>query len=240
MSLSYKDMPAEFYCNKYVIDGYRSPHKSLRWYLRSFFEWHNESVNAWTMAVGFFTFLYYILNAAKTRSTFLFAGAMLVMFATSTCFHIFWPSSARNYNLLLKLDHTMICVCTGIYVFPLAELALGSNFSPYWWLGTCVTLYHSKKIFTTHMPQENRILLCLKNCWYIPALLVHTVAIKRGVEFIARCVIVGFLYCVGATAYSSKYPEKKYPGKFDYFGSHEIMHACVVLAGTLHIRLFLS
>ena len=137
----------------------------------------------------------------------------------------------------------MISVCTGAYIFPLAEIVLGSGLLMYlyWCFGACVTLCNSRKIFTSHMPQERRLLLCVKNCWYVPTLFLHAVVTENGKHRdLVRCIIVGFLYCVGSVAYASRYPEKKWPQRFDYFGSHEIMHVCVVLAGTLHLQMFIA
>jgi len=46
--------------------------------------------------------------------------------------------------------------------------------------------------------------------------------------------IAGAIYAGGAVIYALKWPEKFYPGKFDYFGhSHNIFHVCVVVGAVL-------
>lgn len=51
----------------------------------------------------------------------------------------------------------------------------------------------------------------------------------------------GFFYVFGAYIYASRWPEKKYPGKFDYFGqSHNIWHFLVLWGGVTHFFASLS
>ena len=45
----------------------------------------------------------------------------------------------------------------------------------------------------------------------------------------------GFFFVFGAFVYYKKFPERKYPGRFDYFGqSHNIWHVFVLLGGITH------
>jgi adiponectin receptor len=45
----------------------------------------------------------------------------------------------------------------------------------------------------------------------------------------------GVTYVIGGIIYITRFPEKKFPGKFDYFGSsHQIFHFAVVIAAYFH------
>ena len=47
--------------------------------------------------------------------------------------------------------------------------------------------------------------------------------------------LMAVLYISGATIYAFRFPERYWPGKFDYWGqSHQIFHICVVLAALVH------
>ena len=44
----------------------------------------------------------------------------------------------------------------------------------------------------------------------------------------------GFMYVFGILFYITRFPEKKYPGRFDLFGSsHQIFHIFVLLGGLI-------
>ena len=46
----------------------------------------------------------------------------------------------------------------------------------------------------------------------------------------------GALYLFGALLYATRFPERRYPGKFDIWGnSHQIFHICVLLAAGTHL-----
>ena len=50
-------------------------------------------------------------------------------------------------------------------------------------------------------------------------------------------LIGGTIYAGGAVIYSLKFPEKWFPGWFDYIGnSHNIFHVCVVIGALMHWR----
>ena len=45
----------------------------------------------------------------------------------------------------------------------------------------------------------------------------------------------GITYVLGGIIYITRFPERKYPGKFDYFGSsHQLFHIAVVIAAIFH------
>lgn len=45
----------------------------------------------------------------------------------------------------------------------------------------------------------------------------------------------GLLYLGGSWFYASRFPESRFPGRFDiWFSSHQIWHYCVLLAALLH------
>lgn len=48
-------------------------------------------------------------------------------------------------------------------------------------------------------------------------------------------VTMGLMYVAGAMLYGFRWPERQWPGKFDFWGqSHQIFHVLVVAAATVH------
>jgi predicted membrane channel-forming protein YqfA (hemolysin III family) len=47
-----------------------------------------------------------------------------------------------------------------------------------------------------------------------------------------------FFYGFGAIIYANRWPERVWPGRFDFFfSSHQLMHICVIIAATIHYNL---
>lgn len=53
----------------------------------------------------------------------------------------------------------------------------------------------------------------------------------------AGMVILSCCLQVGASLYACRWPECRFPGKFDLvFSSHQLFHICVVVAATIHYK----
>lgn len=49
-------------------------------------------------------------------------------------------------------------------------------------------------------------------------------------------IFQGALYIFGAFLYAARFPERRFPGKFDIFGSsHQLFHLFVLLAAASHL-----
>jgi adiponectin receptor len=82
------------------------------------------------------------------------------------------------------------------------------------------------------------LFLCLGMCGVIP--LIH-VLIARGYDHAVQhlglwfMVSMGVQYVVGAMLYGFRWPERQWPGRFDFWGqSHQVFHMLVVTAALTH------
>jgi len=242
---SWVAVPPSFECNPYVVNGYRPVGRPLLGYLRSAFSWHNETINAWTMIVGFFVFVD-ALERAVSRSFSLaaFAAAATCMFAASTSFHLFWPRGRSWYFFLARLDYACIVACVGSYGFPVSDVVFGENvfFANLCRAATAATTaFGIREVAFVKMSATRRLFVCGRTAWFVPLLLSRALAEggdgDRSPEVSRRLLVVGAFYPIGAALYATRFPERVRPGWFDYFGSHEMMHACVLVAVVWHLKI---
>ena len=127
-----------------------------------------------------------------------------------------------------------------------------------------VTAWGVREVALTNVNTTRRLRICARTAWFVLVLIAR--AIFRGgygdrdddrddsghdeggststaggdatIDTARRLLLVGTLYPIGAALYATRFPEKTRPGWFDYFGSHEIMHACVLVAAVWHLKIF--
>ena len=244
-----------FECNPHVLRGYRPIGMSWGWYASSVLAWHNETVNAATMLVGFVVFLDALERAVRRwRETssdafplVVFRACTMMMFACSTAYHAFWPRGRRAYETLLRLDHACIVLCVGSYAFPTAAIVLGSTSSistrAYWFVATLVTARNVLFVLRKKPNTAKRLRATAATAWFVPALFAHgwflaSSTDSASFETYRRAIVVGVMFPLGALAYATKVPDRFFPGYFDHVGSHEFMHACVLVAAMVHGNMF--
>ena len=237
-------IPPSFECNPYVVNGYRPVGRPLFGYLASAFSWHNETINAWTMIVGFFIFVDALeRSTSSSLSLSAFAACAACMFAASASFHIFWPKGKTWYTLLSRLDYGCIVACVGAYGIPVSDIVFGNNAvlaNLCRAVTTAATLLGIREVASIKMSATRRLLVCGRTAWFVPLLFARALfgnEADESVEISRRLLVVGMLYPTGAVLYATRIPERIRPGKFDYFGSHEIMHACVLVAVVCHLKI---
>ena len=247
-STTWAAFPSSFECNPHVVNGYRPIGRPWFHYVASVFSWHNETVNVWTMVLGFFVFLDALERASgRCFSLSVFAACTACMFACSSMYHTLWPKSRSSYAFFIKLDHACIIACIGSYGFPVSDVVFDEDAVVVARLfratTTLVTAWGVSEVaLTTNVNTTRRLRICARTAWFVLVLIAR--AIFRGrdatTDTARRLLLVGTLYPIGAALYATRFPEKARPGWFDYFGSHEIMHACVLVAAVWHLKIFES
>ncbi|KAL2782569.1 hemolysin-III family protein [Aspergillus keveii] len=264
--LSFDEMPEWFRreSNQWILHGYRPISGSAH---ASFFSWlymHNETVNIYSHLIPAVLFLlgewhiqqYLASKYSGVTSTDFIAFSIFVLTAVtclslSAIYHTLLNHSKHVEHLCLRLD------MLGVVVFILGDLILGIYIvfwcEPYprnvYW--SMVGFFGMLTIFLTMHPKfqgsKYRIFRALMFvatglCGVAP--LVHglnvfgmTQMIRKAFPYTlakAGCLLSGTLF------YATRFPESRYPGRFDLCGSHSIFHMLVVCAAVVQLMGYLD
>ncbi|KAK4130090.1 HlyIII-domain-containing protein [Trichocladium antarcticum] len=259
--LLWDDLPAWRRDNAYIVRGYRHTSNSVRGSLRSLTYLHNESVNIWSHLLGAVVFslgggaLHALVApryASASRADVLvfacfFAGACCCLGMSATyhtlCNHS--PAVARWGN---KLDYTgIVLLIVGSYVpalyygFSCHEGLLTVYLSAIGLLGLgCLVVSWFEHFRTpTWRPYRALMFVGLGLSGVVPILHALTFYGYRQLDErmgLGWVILQGALYIFGAFLYAARWPERKFPGTFDIWGSsHQIFHIFVLLAATSHL-----
>ena len=178
----------------------------------------------------------------------------IIIFAAITClsfsaiFHLFGIMNAKYNNILNRFDYGGISL-----------LISGSCYPPYYYFFYYSTLFKYLYLILISVFGIGTFLYsltddfnkpkrrCLRGtlflifglCTGVPIL--HMAFFGDYIEGYGENIILlnwylgGISYIVGALFYILRFPEKKFPGKFDYFGaSHQIFHVLVFFGALFH------
>ena len=172
----------------------------------------------------------------------------ILCFTFSASFHSIGTMSATHHNILNRFDYGGISLLISgschppyyyffyfsqkIKIFYLSEITI---------FGVGTFLYSLTDDFNKPQRRSLRgtIFLIFGLCTGIPILHLAFFGDKikgysHGLKLI-NWYIGGISYIVGALLYILRYPEKKYPGKFDYIGaSHQLFHILVFFGAFFH------
>jgi adiponectin receptor len=212
----------------------------------SLFQYHTETVNAWTMILTTVASVCAtaVISCLEPDASFVFAvftlSAVLHM-PFSVGFHLFTPISISVFNLWRKMDVCAIFIVSILLTFSLAYYVLP------WWgvlvnVGVAVAIAVAAVIFfwstrddevldpTMHAAFVGLIVLC----YTFPMVYATSSSMRRGRMTVATAIItVGVFLSLGISAYcySTGFPQCRAPGRFDVWGhSHQVMHAGVTVA----------
>lgn len=256
--LKYSELPEWMKDNEFITAFHRPEFQSCYTCLASIFRIHAETGNIWTHLLGAIAFLaftiyYLFLPSVNFVSPFeektvviCFFLSAFVCLAFSTVFHTFGCHSPNVCLFCGRLDYTGIAVLiTGsflpwvyysFYCQPLTKyiyMALMFSF------GVVCTVISMGKTFQSPAFRSYRAVLFVifGLCGVIPC--VHTV-ISKGVAHsftdgqMHWLIIMGAMYITGAIFFMTRFPECKWPGKFNLIlQSHQIFHVFVVAAALL-------
>jgi len=223
--------------------------------IKSLFHKHNETWSIWTHLLGFIAFFVlsfitpiYILDSPKGMDIFIFLifliGAQFQMLF-STVYHVFSCHSPGAYKWLATLDYTGISIMiVGCYYPP---LYYGFSCFPTWrtvylsvisLLGVVGVLVSCIPVFSTPRFRVTRtVFFVIFGCFAVfpvPHMWLLGGLTTEFWEIVIGEVFMGSLYLIGAFFYSSRIPERYYPGKFDSgCSSHVIWHFFTIAAALL-------
>ncbi|KAH7400181.1 hemolysin-III family protein [Cadophora sp. MPI-SDFR-AT-0126] len=196
-------------------------HESNQWLY-----FHNESVNIYShlvLAVVFLLGEWYIqkyfistysgVTSADIIAFSIFMLAAVMCLSMSATYHTLMNLSQHVEHLCLRLD------MLGVVMFILGDLVLGIH------MDTKYRLFHALMFVATSL------------CGVAP--LIHglrvfgmTQMVRKALPYTmakAGCLLSGIAF------YVTRFPESRYPGKFDLCGSHAIFHILVVCAAVTQL-----
>jgi adiponectin receptor len=245
--------------NPYIWSGYRENY-TFGQCLYSFFTIHNETGNVWSHFIAVLVFLWamrYTLYDILLPTTPLlhqmiwvaFFLTAISCFAGSAIYHLFFPQSITAVFWLGILDFTGIAalvlgsyfppVFYGFYCFPFWQRLYITSISL---LGT-VTLvtpwfrfFHSQRYLAIRVSLYAMVAVA----GIVPAVhsyfLLQTLSYDSSFDEVYRRLYIMYgLYTLGVFFYMSKFPESRFPGKFDiWLNSHQWWHLLVVCGTLVH------
>jgi len=246
---SIEEAPLFLRCNSYIHGGYRIDFHQYSEVLSSLFSIHNETVNIWSHLLGLiimiicFTYTLFnfdFLHFSDLMYFVLFFLGACAMFLLSTLYHLFnCIHDHKVYNQLLMCDYV------GIFSMIMGSAVSALHFSFHcFWLEK--TLYQIGIVAICIMGVLLVILPkyedkhTLKLLFYLAsvsfsALPIAHMAVTLGFYDTTKWWVLIGLYATGVAIYVSKFPECKFPGKFDFwFSSHQLWHFFILMAGCWH------
>ncbi|KAK3590940.1 hypothetical protein CHS0354_034511 [Potamilus streckersoni] len=251
----YTDIPEFLQGNPFVTHGYRVA-LPFSLCLKSAFVWSNETLNIWSHFGGFFLFLFLMLydniiiipnyNGGYTDHIIITLGLLCFQFCMlcSTGFHIFGCHSERASKRWLAVDlagiligvigcylpavhYAFYClsIWRDIYLICITVLSLSTLF----------VQFHPRYFSNTWFKQRIAIYFGLVAYGVIPT--THWIYLSGGFSekivqmFVPKVVTMYLLGALAFAFYISKFPERFFPGRFNYVGSsHQLWHIGMVVA----------
>jgi hemolysin III len=167
---------------------------------------------------------------APLISCLIYSITVCALFGTSALYHRrVW--SERGYQLMRRMDHSMIFVFIAGTYTPLCVLLLpdGLGTMLLWivWSGAFAGVL--LKVIWPHAPRWVGAPLYLALGWVAVAVLPD-IGHNGGVTVLVLLAVGGVIYSVGAVFYALRKPNP-WPA---VFGHHEFFHACTLLAAICH------
>lgn len=179
---------------------------------------------------------------------FIFLISAILCLSFSTTFHLIGCISQKYHTILSRFDYGGISL-----------LVSGSCFPPYYYFFYCETKFRlfylmfisTFGLITFFLSLTNnfnspkmrefrgKLFIIFGLCAGIPVIHMKLAGNKlKGYNPDIRFLfwyLGGITYIIGGIIYITRFPERKYPGKFDFFGSsHQLFHIFVVLAAYFH------
>lgn len=258
--LDVEDVP-EYQRGDYILSGYRPLALSPWAIYKTAFTLHNETVNMWTHGLaGIYSltlgirFAMEIMEDCEPR--LLRQSVLLLVVIAATTFLFF---ASFTYHLC-KCGTEGVCSCackwdqSGIVVLMGANWVAGTEAGFRCFPALCnfylvyaavvMSLIAAALVRPSFVSNLNRHwIIC---CWLGLVPVVHTMILpapagadapKVAKEGGASFFVMAACYTAGAWFYMSKYPERRWPGRFDLFGhSHQIWHIFCVGGALSWIR----
>lgn len=233
----------------HILDGYPCVN-TINECLYSLFWIHNETVNVWSHLIGLGVMVWLFVCKGMEMHQHHFADTIVLStffvcacacFLLSAIYHLFKLHSYSVYRVVVTLDYM------GIFVMIFGSFISGLHFE-FYCHSTERTIYQAgissmcvAGMVLTFTPYFNdvkydnlRVASYFGTVAFAVFPMAHAV-ISFGSHKLVKWMILLGLYAAGAVFYITKFPESKYPGKFDiWFSSHQLWHTFVVLAALWH------
>ncbi|PVU95122.1 hypothetical protein BB561_002005 [Smittium simulii] len=259
-TISFHELPSWLQDNTFIHTGYRLPHQSYIFYIKSLGYLHNEFGNIWSHLFGCILFIFlmfstafYILPTIKTLAwadvlvIYCFLAGAVACLLFSSLYHTFLchsESVGMAFNICDYIGIVSLivgsCVPLIYYAFHCHNFFKILYISIIVFFGFVTILFSVKPVFSTPPWRPFRALTFVFMAFSgaIPAIhsfyfygYEHTV---NALQIVYTTPMVLF-YLFGAIIYGSRVPERWFPGKFDiWFHSHQIFHYFVVTAAYFH------
>ncbi|KAI8098569.1 hemolysin-III related-domain-containing protein [Halteromyces radiatus] len=250
------ELPIEWQENEYVLSGYRFYHHHHDC-LKSIFMLHNETMNIHSHLIGFIFFLIlsiYMVNyqfpeaSALDRAVFVtFCVAALNCLFCSSIYHTFICHSRHTIkSFTATLDYI------GIAFLITASVLVTEHFGFYCQpeaarrymvftglMGSVGTISPFFKCWDTkkYRPLRIAVFVAMAVSSAVPVIhLIRLNGLSASIEFFQMATISVLMYSMGVFIYAKRFPEKMYPGRFDFAGmtSHAIWHVFVCFGIYFH------
>ncbi|KAK4188111.1 hemolysin-III related-domain-containing protein [Podospora australis] len=265
--LSFNEMPTWFQneANRFVLNHYRPISNSIRVSFSSWLYLHNETINVYSHLLpallflpGLFYLLQYLSYNYPSLTTADFLAFSTFMLAAITClslsatYHTLLNHSAHMENFCLRLD------MLGVVLFILGDLILGI-YVVFWCETLLRYLYWSLVgifgtltiLMTLHAKFQGQRYRLVRALMFVATGLCGVAPLIHGLILFGKSQMMmtkalpytlakaGCLLS-GTGFYATRFPESRYPGKFDLWGSHSIFHVLVVCAAVVQLMGYLD
>ena len=249
----------------FIQSEYRLANQPLKYYIKSIFKLHNETINIWTQFVGFFLLLVqtiYYFNIYKSRGS----SIQVTVSVFGTCCGISLLHSAFAH-LLLSMSPSIYYVASMADYMGALLWGYGTVYLSYYGLST-IEIYNLIGPYFMALHVVLTYLNFYNVCFAKPWTLSVVDNCRKIALFIGLFIELFFAYSplghrywkcfrsdtcdvsslrhitdscssfiLMSVVYFSKLPERLYPRKFDMFGqSHQIFHFLAIVTQSLQLR----
>jgi len=228
----------------HIYTGYRI-NGNYQTCLYSLFQWHNETINAWTMVLismftvcSFYYMLFnYILQPFDLIVFSAFTMSTLIHLPFSVGYHLFCGIGDESvYTIWLKMDTSTVFVSCFLHIFCLSAYTFSTVTT---WIITMISLLISGlSIYRLiELPRGSKLdkvkhtQLVSGSVGLLMVPLVYRCFQDLSLRDLSCLMISCCSLAVGGLFYCCRIPERFFPRRFDYCGnSHNIMHLGLFVA----------
>jgi len=258
-----EEVPLQFR-EPYVEIGYRKPYQPFTFYLKSFFQIHNESLNVWTHAVACVATLFQGMRLCATLDTQhdpyapmfqMFILTSMTYLFLSMCAHLFQSINEVAHHTCFFVDYvgvSLYCFGAGMAQIHFCSLpwvyqAIQGFYLPlHWFLSfmVCFCCSYSKYRYKRPYPFARKVWqMSSVALGYISAMLPVTCRLLfQGFSifhdlalFYQVLTVASFM--TGSFFFATPFPQKFSPGNFDIVGhGHQLFHICAALTSYMEVE----
>lgn len=249
---AFEEVPTHLQTNSFIRHGYRY---NLSWSqcLRSFFFFHNETMNVWTHFIGFVLFVFYFLRdfIVSRHHQNLFSSSnlddylMLLFYVlciiccmiASTTLHLFSGCTVHVYNSCMQLDLLGIALATLASFFIGLHLLFKCHFYTrvFYQLAiiSLIVIVVKHHLSNRDDTIDSTGFIAVTLAGFVPLfhwIYIHEYSANISYFFI-NIIVFYLIFGTGVLFFRTKVPERLAPGYFDYVGaSHQLWHLFSLLA----------